>query len=235
MVYKFGRDALQFLLPASCMLCNTTTPDGLCLCRSCRDDLPVTAAACLICALPLSAPGICGHCLGRPPAFDDVLALFLYQSPVNHLVQQLKYGHRFDVASLFAVQLSGHCASLPESPDLLVPVPLHRSRLRQRGYNQAWELTRRLSRHSGIPTDHRLCKRTRPTPSQTGLTAVQRRRNLHRAFSVTRDIEGLHIAVVDDVMTTGSTLQAMAEALKGKGATRVTGLVVARANRNKKD
>lgn len=229
MVYKFGRDALQFLLPTSCMLCNTATPDGLCLCHGCRDDLPVAAAVCHICALPLAAPGICGHCLKQPPAFDEILALFLYQSPVNHLVQQLKYGHRFDVARLFAAQLSGRCPSLPEPPDLLVPVPLHESRLRQRGYNQAWELTRHLSRRSGIPADHRLCKRTRATPSQTGLTAVQRHRNLRRAFSVTRDVEGLHIAVVDDVMTTGSTLQAMAEALKGKGATRITGLVIARA------
>ena len=229
MVYKFGLDALQFLLPTSCILCNGSTLGGLCLCPGCLDDLPVHSISCNLCALPIGAPGICGKCLRKPPAYDAVTSPWLYESPVSHLVQQLKYSHRFEVARLFAAQLFELAQSADSQPDLLISVPLHRTRLRRRGYNQAWEVTRRLSKLSGIPASHILCKRIRATPSQTGLTAKQRRHNLRDAFRVTEDVQGLHIAVVDDVMTTGSTLQAIAEVLKQSGASKVTGLVAARA------
>jgi len=229
MVYKFGRDALQFLLPTSCILCSGSTLEGLCLCPGCLNDLPAITTSCSICALPVGTPGICGQCLQQRPAFDAITSLFLYESTVSHLVQQLKYGHRFEVARLFATQLFELVQPTDLQPDLLVSVPLHYARLRQRGYNQAWEIARRLSKLSGIPASHDLCKRVRATPSQTGLTAKQRRHNLRDAFRVTGNVKGMHIAIIDDVMTTGSTLQAIAEVLKRNGAKRVTGLVVARA------
>ena len=229
MVYKFGLDALQFLLPTSCILCNGSTLNGLCLCPGCLNDLPALSTSCSICALPIGTPGICGKCLQQPPTYDAIASPYLYQSPVSHLIHKLKYGHRFEVARLFAAQMFELSQSTDLQPDLIVSVPLHRARLRQRGYNQAWELARRLSKLSGIPASHDLCKRTRATPSQTGLTAEQRRHNLRDAFHVTGNVNDLHIAIVDDVMTTGSTLQAIAEVLKQEGATRVSGLVVARA------
>jgi ComF family protein len=101
--------------------------------------------------------------------------------------------------------------------------------LRSRGYNQAWELARHLSRLSGIPASHKVCSRIKKTPLQTGLKASERKRNLKQAFAITGNVKGLHICIVDDVMTTGSTLEAIASVLKVAGAAHVSGLVVARA------
>ena len=113
-------------------------------------------------------------------------------------------------------------------PDLIIPVPLHRSRLRQRGYNQTWEIARQLSRNTGITTSYKICHRIKKTPLQTRLKASERRKNLQQAFSVEVDLEGLHVCIIDDVMTTGSTLEAIARALKKAGAKIVSGMIVAR-------
>jgi ComF family protein len=118
--------------------------------------------------------------------------------------------------------------SFPEPVDLIIPVPLHNSRLRSRGYNQAWELAKHLSKLSGINASHKYCHRIKKTPLQTGLKASERKRNLRQAFSVKADVSGLHVCIVDDVMTTGSTLEAIASALKSAGVARVSGIVVAR-------
>ena len=229
MVYKLGRHALRFLLPTSCLLCRRATRHGLCLCPDCIGDLPEPLITCDICALPLGSPGTCGRCLARHPDYDGIQAALLYQPPVSQLVQRLKYSHRIYVAHLFASLLLPLLTSREDVPDVLVPVPLHSGRMRRRGFNQAWEITRRLSRLCGIPADPKLLTRSRSTPAQTGLSASQRQRNLRDAFRVNGETEKLHIAVIDDVMTTGSTLQAIAGTLKRSGATRVTGLVVARA------
>jgi ComF family protein len=119
--------------------------------------------------------------------------------------------------------------SLPEKPDVIIPVPLHSSRLRSRGFNQSWEIARQLSRITGIKASHKSCQRVKKTPLQTGLKASERRRNLKQAFAITENVKDLHVCIVDDVMTTGSTLEAIAVALKAAGAARVSGLVVARA------
>jgi len=127
------------------------------------------------------------------------------------------------------MQMAEKLALFTKPPDLLIPVPLHNSRLRSRGYNQAWELAKHLSKLSGIPASYKLCSRIKKTPLQTGLKASERKRNLKQAFAVTAKVKDLHICIIDDVMTTGSTLEAIASVLKVAGATHVSGLVVARA------
>jgi len=232
MVYKFARQALDFLLPVSCRLCNAPCPDGLCLCPACQADLPLPGSVCSVCALPIGTPNICGRCLKTPPAYDAARAAFLYEPPVDRLIQQLKYEHRFDIARLFALRMHELLTEMTPRPDLIVPVPLHPGRLARRGHNQAWELARRLSRMSGIPASHRLCRRIQPTPSQTGLSARERRRNLRRAFAADESVRGRHVLVIDDVMTTGSTLDAVAGSLKRKEAKCVTAMIAARTREN---
>ena len=166
----------------------------------------------------LTTTGSCGRCQRKRPSCDDVHALLLYQEPVNFLVQQFKFNRKLEYGRLFSAIMAEKMASLDQRPDLLIPVPLHSSRLRSRGYNQAWELARHLSKITGIPSSHKICQRIKKTPLQTGLKASERRRNLKQAFAIKQDINGLHICIVDDVMTTGSTLEAIASVLKSAGA-----------------
>ena len=229
MVYNFSAaKLLNILLPVSCGLCNASTNSHLPLCRHCRDELPAIGNACLYCALPMSTTGPCGGCQRKRPSCDDVHALLLYQEPVNFLVQQFKFNRKLEYTRLFSEMMADKITAVEKRPDMLIPVPLHSSRLRSRGYNQSWELARQLSKITGIPASHKLCRRIRKTPLQTGLKASERRRNLKHAFAINQDVKGLHICIVDDVMTTGSTLEVIASELKSAGATRVTGMVVAR-------
>ena len=230
MVYNFSaQKLLNFLLPVSCGLCNAPTHRRLPLCQPCQKELPVIINACPVCALPVTAALPCGKCQQHQPAYNQVHALFLYQEPANFLVQQFKFNRKLEYGRLFSILLAKKMETLAEQPDLLIPVPLHSSRLRKRGYNQAWELTKHLYRLTNIPISHRACSRTIKTPLQTGLKASERRRNLKQAFTITTDVKDLHICIVDDVMTTGSTLEAISSALIMAGAARVSGMVVARA------
>jgi ComF family protein len=230
MVYNFSpQQLINFLLPVSCGLCNAPTHRRLPLCRPCQNELPVIIEACPVCALPVTTAQRCGKCQQHQPAYNQVHALFLYQEPVNFLIQQFKFNRKLEYGRLFSKLMAEKIATLAEQPDLFIPVPLHSSRLRKRGYNQAWELTKHLFRLTNIPIDHRACSRVTKTPLQTGLKASERRRNLKQAFAVTTDVKDLHICIVDDVMTTGSTLEAISTTLKKAGAARVSGMVVARA------
>jgi len=179
--------------------------------------------------LPSNSTAPCGKCQRQQPSCDQAHALLLYQEPVNILIQQFKFNRKLEYSRLFSVLLAEKLNLLDEQPDLIIAVPLHNSRLRSRGYNQAWELARHLSRLSGIPASHKVCSRIKKTPLQTGLKASERKRNLKQAFAITGNVKGLHICIVDDVMTTGSTLEAIASVLKVAGAAHVSGLVVARA------
>ncbi|HEC26743.1 MAG TPA: ComF family protein [Gammaproteobacteria bacterium] len=230
MVYNSAfKNLLNSLLPVSCGLCNASTGSHLPLCQPCLSDLPLLGTACSSCALPVGSTGNCGKCQQHRPTCDQCLALFLYQEPVNYLVQQFKFSRKLEYGYLFSSLMAKKLLSLPEQPDVLIPVPLHPSRLRSRGFNQSWEITRQLSRITGINASHKICQRIKKTPLQTGLKASERKRNLKQAFAVTANVKDLHICIVDDVMTTGSTLEAIASVLKSAAAKRVSGMVVARA------
>lgn len=220
---------LDFLLPVACGLCIDATNSKLAICQPCLDGLPLTGNSCPGCALPMASDSLCGHCQKQAPSYNQVFASLFYEEPVNFLIQQFKFNRRLEYSRLFAELLAEKLPLLTHPPDLIIPVPLHNSRLRSRGYNQSWELTKHLSRLSGIPASHSICSRFKKTRLQTGLKASERKQNLKKAFAVSTDVKNLHICIVDDVMTTGSTLEAIASVLKSAGAAHVSGLVVARA------
>lgn len=223
----------ELLFPAHCRLCRAPLGSGPNLCPGCLHDLPWLEGACRQCARPLAQaddPVCCGRCQRQPPAFDAVTALLHYRPPADHLIQRLKFAGELPLAPLLAGLLATRLgARRPPLPGLLIPVPLHPSRLRERGYNQATELARVLGRRLGIAVDRRLCRRTRRTEPQSTLPAKQRRRNLRKAFSVERRPVADHVAIIDDVMTSGHTAGELARALKQAGAGRVEVWVIARA------
>lgn len=232
MVYNWPFKLQQWLMPSHCLLCLAKDPSGLNLCHACRDDLPWLSLACPRCSLPLHYPGqLCGACQRHPPSFDTGIALFHYAPPVDRLILQLKFAAGLHHARLFAALLATRLAKVP-LPDCIIPVPLHTIRQRERGFNQAIEIARPLSQHLGCNLDIETCIRTRPTPPQSLLSGSRRRSNLRGAFALTRPLRARHIALVDDVMTTGSTLNAMTKLLRQAGAERVDVWVCARTHRN---
>jgi ComF family protein len=176
--------------------------------------------------------GRCGVCQRRPPVFDETTALFHYHPPVDHLLKCLKFARELAVAPLLAGMLAERLGQREQAlPGQLVPVPLHHSRLRERGFNQATELARTLGRRLHIPVAHHLCRRLRPTEPQSRLPPAARRLNLRNAFTVQGTPEHKHLAIIDDVMTTGHTANELASALKQAGAERLEVWVIARAGR----
>lgn len=219
------------LYPPVCLLCGAPGEGTRDLCRGCLLDLPRSQLACERCAVPLppGSSGVCGDCLARPPAYDRVLAPFHYEAPLDWLVPRLKFQARLSHARLLGQLLAEYVIPRTERPDFILPVPLHRRRLRERGFNQALELARPVARTWGIPLRPEIAERTKATPPQMELNARERRRNLRGAFTVTRPLGGVRVAVVDDVATTGATLEALAKALRRAGAAYIECWVVARA------
>lgn len=217
------------VLPPTCVLCGGDGEPGLDLCAGCRDELPWRRHACTRCARPLAGPGICGSCQRRPPVFDSARAAFDYAPHVDWLVHRFKFGGRLEcgrvLSECLARALAGRDVAMPEA---LVPVPLHRARLRRRGFDQAVEVARLLGRRLGIPLMPKVLVRGRATEQQSALDAVQRRRNLRGAFRVKAPAPR-HVALVDDVLTTGSTVSECARVLKRSGCRRLDIWVLARA------
>ena len=224
------------LLPPYCVLCGGAGQlPVLDLCGPCEAELPRNSYPCARCAVPLPAGtpigAACGRCLERPPWFDAASVPFRYAYPLDHLVRDFKYHGRLAYARVLGTVLADHVRALAAPvPECLVPVPLHPARHRERGFNQSSEIARHVARHLGIALDERLCRRTRATADQTALTAKERRRNLRGAFALERPLRARHVAVVDDVLTTGSTVEELARTLKRGGVERVSVWAVARAS-----
>ena len=228
MVYHWLNRLQQRLWPSPCSLCLAPDPSGRGLCPGCLADLPRLDPCCPHCALPLATAGqVCGHCQRRPPRFDAAVALFRYAPPVDVLIQGLKFGQALHFAPLFAELLAARLAG-QRPPDCILPVPLHPRRQRERGFNQAVEIARPLARRLGSRLELESCVRRRATTPQTGLSAAARRRNLRDAFALARPLAGRSVAVLDDVMTTGGTLDAIADVLRGGGVEHIEAWVCAR-------
>ena len=220
---------LRRLLAQDCILCAAPSGDTP-FCAGCAHDLPELGDACPQCAGPSLGGAVCGACLGDPPSFDATVAAWRYGFPVDRLVLALKYGGRLALARAFGAALAARVAD--RQVDLLVPMPLAPTRLRERGFNQAMEIARALARGTRFTVAPHLVARVRDTPPQTDLPHDARTANVRGAFDCMRAVAGRSLAIVDDVMTTGASLEELAGTLKRAGAARVENWVVARAWRH---
>ncbi|MEE8118035.1 MAG: ComF family protein, partial [Gammaproteobacteria bacterium] len=202
-------------------------------CADCYADLPWNNPACVRCALPLATQysTTCPACARRLPAFDRSIAAVRYEFPVDVLVRRFKYNGMLHLApSLSKLLLDAVLLANLEKPEALLPVPLHTARLKERGFNQSIEIARILSRAMDIPLLTTAIRRQRDTPFQTGLVASQRRKNLRNAFVATTTHLPESVAIVDDVMTTGTTAQAIASLLRNHGVKHMTVWAISRAD-----
>ena len=216
-------------LPQTCALCAARSGDDQ-LCAPCMNALPELGPACPVCALRSPAAATCGACLRRPPRFSTTLAAGVYAYPLDRLVQALKYEHRLSLAQPLGHKL---VASIERAnagarlPDAVIALPLAPARQRERGFNQSIEIARVVARKLGLPMEDGLV-RTGNGAAQASLPWSQRRKNVRGAFACTRPFSGRRVALLDDVMTTGATLESAATALLQAGAARVDAWVVAR-------
>ncbi|MGH8508815.1 MAG: ComF family protein [Gammaproteobacteria bacterium] len=217
---------------SACVLCDARISLVSFLCQACSATLPENINACRGCALPLPTNSICGTCLQHPSAFELCFAPYHYVFPVDVLIKAVKFSQRLAYAQLFASLMYQQVARLQiPLPQCLIPVPLHRKRLFSRGYNQAVELAKPLARRLGIPLLHGATVRVRNTLPQANLAANARRANVHRAFQLKEPVRYQHVALVDDVMTTGHTARELAGLLRSGGVERVDVWAAARAYR----
>ncbi len=220
----------------TCLICDEVTESVDCVCNVCEIELPWLMEPCDRCALPLPMDGLtCGQCLKQPPAFKQVIAPWSYSFPVDSLISRFKHQARWPLGRMLAGLLGQHLQHRFDNaelsrPDCLLPVPMARKRLRERGYNQALLLTKWLGTHLDIPLNDHLLLRPQDTVSQQDLDAKTRKRNLRDAFTLACDtpINGRHFALVDDVLTTGATAHSLARLLINAGARQVDVYCLAR-------
>ncbi len=217
--------------PKRCVFCNVPTeaPERF-VCSGCDADLPRIGDACRRCALPLAldlpAGVSCAECQLSPPPWSTALAPLEYAFPVDAAIKALKFRRRLDYLPALDDVLAE--VALPRDVDVVVPVPLHRWRQLRRGFNQAEELARPVARRLGVPLCNAVRRRI-PTDSQSGLDAASRRRNLSDAFRARRPLSAHHVLLVDDVITTGETLKAVAQCLLASDVDKVSVLALARS------
>ena len=221
----------QFGAPAECWLCQAPADEPAGLCHCCYRELAHNHAACAVCAEPLPARGdVCGHCLSQPPGYDSAHIPFIYSAPLDRLISQFKFHNNLAAGRLLAMLwLRSLEQSSVSQAECIIPVPLHPQRLRQRGYNQALEFARPLARVLQLPIEHRLCARHKPTRMQSELSLKERRKNLRHAFSLKHEHHYKHVVIVDDVVTSGNTVNELARTLKQSGVENVQVWAIARA------
>ncbi|MDZ7661743.1 ComF family protein [Thiohalophilus sp.] len=220
------------LFRPGCWLCHSPQPRDQPLCPDCLAVLPGNRHACRRCALPIAPEQtLCGRCLAHPPFYRHSLIPFIYAPPIDQLITGLKFQQKLSHARLLGELLG---LTLPtthlQSLDALLPVPLHRRRLRERGYNQAVEIGRFVAQYADLPLLTGQCHRVRHTAAQSRLPLAQRRQNLRQAFYIDADLRGRSIGILDDVVTSGHTVNELARCLRRAGAESITVIAVARAD-----
>jgi len=233
-VNNWTNNILFHLFPPLCALCGAPGHKKLDICAACLAELLQNNRACPRCALPLesaqSNPTLCGRCLQQPPIYDYSYAFALYEPPLDRLIQGLKFNNKLSYARLLGKLMAADIAhSCSERPKLIIPVPLHPQRLRQRGFNQALEIARPIAQQLAIPLDTSSCQRIKATTEQSSLSAKQRISNIKGAFKVKSNIAASHVAIIDDVMTTGNTVAELTRVIKQAGVKRVDVWLCARA------
>lgn len=209
---------------SDCRFCGAAGAES---CEGCLAALPRLAAPCPRCALPSGTGETCGECLARARSFDAAHACFAYRFPIDRALQRFKFAGDLAAGRWLADQLAEDVAARPR-PDLIVSPPSTRDRIATRGFDPARVIARRVARRVGARLDTRVLRRRRDTAHQPGLGREARQRNLREAFECHLPLHGAHVAIVDDVMTTGATAEAVARALGRAGAARIEVWVVAR-------
>lgn len=224
MIYNWLNNNLFRCIPKQCLLCLSVTHNNHQICSDCEADLTQNTHHCLICAAPLpmmqtdNMPLVCGQCQIKPPYFQTSFIPHLYTAPLKQLIADFKFHRNLSYAPLLAhVFVNSLTHRKNNLPECIIPVPLHIDRLRERGFNQALELARIITKQLKIPIDYSLCRRNKATPFQSGLSAKERKKNLKNAFYVTKPHHYKHVAIFDDVVTTGSTVNELAKQLKRSG------------------
>ncbi len=228
---KSFKKIYSWVLPHVCILCNYTATRHQDLCVACYHDLPSLTQVCPRCANPLPVPRqisahlLCGECLKQPRPFDATYALYLYESPITKLILALKFNHQLVYArvlgELLAMKIQTDWYQDKPLPEIIIPVPLHPKRLQERGFNQALEIARPIARHLKLPVNVKACARTKYTAAQATLPANERQRNIKNAFAVVKKLSYQHIAVIDDVITTGNTISEFCQTLKAAGVKKI--------------
>jgi len=213
--FRFSRR----LLLQNCFLCGVDS--NQLLCTACLADLPYQTITCNHCAKPLAIDGLCKQCQQKPPLYTNAQAVFSYIYPIDKLISVAKFNENLAILALLGNLMVKYLQFEPH-PDVMIPVPLHPKRLRQRGYNQSVELAKCIKKYTGIPLDYNSCQRIKNTRPQVGLSAQQRKFNIQNSFKINR-IENSweHIVLIDDVMTTGSTVEALTKEYLQVGIQRV--------------
>ncbi len=218
----------DLFFPPRCLVCGRV---DTWLCTKCTDRLPyLVEPICPRCGRPVEKVGLCPRCRKSPFRLDGIRSVFLFDGPLRTGIHYFKYRHGLGLAGPLGGLVAQYWREHPLPADLIVPVPLHRARLRRRGYNQAALLAYELGRQTGLPVDEQALIRTRHTRSQMQLDAKERRTNVAGAFlSPDGRVRERNVLLVDDVMTTGATLEACGDALRAQGALTVWALTLARA------
>lgn len=226
------------VIPPRCLQCGEVVANTGALCAQCFDKISfITSPFCQFCGVPFSDSYLenpdsltCGACAQNPPAFERARAVIVYNDDSRSLITRFKYADRTDLAPAFARWMTRVGGDLLADADVVMPVPLHRWRLLTRTYNQSAYLARRIAKLSGVPVEYGVLRRVKATPSQGGLSAAARRRNVAAAFAIKKPeaVTGKRVVLVDDVLTTGATLNACARALRQSGAAAVDAIVIGR-------
>jgi ComF family protein len=218
---------MQALPAQPCVLCGRMSHDGH-WCAACDASLPyLIVPHCPVCALPTPTSEVCGHCLKQPPFFKRTTALFGYSYPLDKLIQDMKYGKQLTLAHAFAKKLAQRIDK-NDLPDYVVAMPLHPAKLRERGFNQSMLIAATVARELKLRLLISACRRVRDTPPQSAMPWKERKKNVRNAFCCEVDLTGKRIALVDDVLTTGASLNALAESALNRGAREIAAWVIAR-------
>lgn len=227
---------LQQLFPFRCLLCNLLSDRARDLCSECEKDLPWLHDPCQLCGEELMTSAlICGECLSRPPPYDEFVAAIKYDGAVVSLIKQLKFNEKSVVAEVLGKVLAKKIALMyagSNLPEILIPTPLHKKRLQERGFNQALEIARVLSRNLNIGVDRRCVIRQKLTSPQTSLDVHERLKNVRNAFCCPRPLQYQFVAIVDDVSTTGSTVKELSKTLTKNGVKKIAVWCLAKTQQN---
>ena len=226
----------QWLWPTCCVLCHNLTQNDLAICDACKKELPWNIKACFQCGVSMehlnSHSTHCGACIAKHPPFSKTIGLFTYQKPITQLITQLKFHQQLKHAQLLGGLLAHEILNKHPNrslPDCIIPIPLHPKRLKERGYNQAVEIAKPISSLLNIPLDYKHCIRIKNTAAQSSLSAKDRRKNMNRAFALQAPLPYKHVAIVDDVITTGHTTTEFSRLLRKSGVEEIELWCCARA------